>query len=45
MEGLKARCETYTELRRDGWIPSWELPSIVNHVKELSYMFQPQSSP
>lgn len=45
MEELKARCETNTELRRDRWIPNWELSSIVNHVKELSYMLLPQPSP
>lgn len=43
MEELEARCKPHTELRCNCWIPSWELPSIVNHVQELSYMFQPQS--
>lgn len=41
MEELEARWKPHTELRCNCWIPSWELPSIVNHEQELSYMFNP----
>lgn len=45
MEELQARRKPYTGLRCDSWVPSWELPSTVNQVEELSCMFKAQSGP